>query len=386
MKLSSVGKRSFLSYFFSLRRFPPGMETIYRTRQNDRALFVTRLALLIALITYVLFGFWDYWLDSTSLQRTLPIRTLFSALWLGLCGLTFVTFFRQRLLWILSLTVISTYISVMWVLNLVSNGLLYGMLSFAYPQFVSLSVPNSRFAAFNSAMLMAIFNIGCLVFQTPEKVFLNGNFVLLPLCVVSYFCAYANEVRERHVFGLEYELEKQATTDSLTGIFNRGHFLKCAQIELDRAQRYNHALVLLMLDIDHFKQINDSYGHRVGDETLRQFSRLCQENLRSTDVFGRIGGEEFAILLPETDPKTAENVAQRLRQELSQLIIPTEKNSVHFTVSIGLALLRRNDDIDSLMQRADTALYQAKREGRNRVILSEITPLMSQKSAFVNKM
>jgi diguanylate cyclase (GGDEF)-like protein len=365
------------------RRFAPEMEAIYRKRQNERALFVTRLALMTALVAYVLFGFWDYWFHPASLPRTLPVRVLFSGMSLLLWTATFLQFFRERIAWVVSLTVISTYIFIMWVLNLMPDGLLYGMVAFAYPHFVSLTVPNLRLTLFDSAILFRVFYEGGFLFQVSEKVFLNGNFLLFPLCIVSCLCAFANEVRERHVFQLEYNLEHQATTDSLCGAFNRRYFMNCAHQEVERAQHQGHPLSLLLIDIDHFKQINDSHGHRTGDDTICAFAQTCQKNLRNTDILGRVGGEEFAILLPETDPRTAKTIAERIRQELSDLRITTDKSDVSFTVSIGVALLCPSDELDSLLHRADVALYKAKEEGRNRVILGDFA--QAQQPVLVNE-
>lgn len=171
--------------------------------------------------------------------------------------------------------------------------------------------------------------------------------------------------------GLRLELERQARFDFLTGLANRCHFIELAEQELARAQRYENPLAMLMLDIDFFKNINDSHGHKAGDLTLQKLADVCKTLLREVDVIGRLGGEEFAILLPETEGRCAFEVAERLRQALANASIrlnpsPTE---LRFTVSIGVAPMRNlNITIDTLMQTADAALYQAKHSGRNRVV------------------
>lgn len=168
---------------------------------------------------------------------------------------------------------------------------------------------------------------------------------------------------------VEQQLEGLARTDSLTGLFNRGHFLVEAELELLRSIRYGRPLSLLMIDADLFKNINDRYGHAVGDATLRKLADVCQKTLRTADIAGRLGGEEFAILLPETDHDEALEVAERLRQSLETSRVPLKSGlPLQFTVSIGVSSLASKDDnLDMLLSLADTALYDAKRSGRNKV-------------------
>ncbi|MBI5625957.1 MAG: diguanylate cyclase [Nitrosomonadales bacterium] len=168
---------------------------------------------------------------------------------------------------------------------------------------------------------------------------------------------------------LENELKHQARVDLLTGLNNRRHFFELAEQELARAKRYGAPLPALMLDVDHFKLVNDTYGHHVGDMVLQKLSEVCVQTLRGIDILGRIGGEEFAILLPETKSEQAFEVAERLRLAVAGAVVPLEQgDSIHFTVSIGVALFVATDaKIDDMLNRADTALYAAKNMGRNRV-------------------
>jgi diguanylate cyclase (GGDEF)-like protein/PAS domain S-box-containing protein len=167
---------------------------------------------------------------------------------------------------------------------------------------------------------------------------------------------------------MEAELRRLATTDVLTGAFNRRHFMEAAAVEVDRARRHGHPLVALMLDIDHFKRINDTYGHPVGDVAIKALSDTCTREIRLEDVLGRMGGEEFAIVLTETDLAGALLVAERLRQAIADIRIPTEQGVVAFTTSIGVSeRLEGDTTIDAMLSRADMALYSAKRSGRNKV-------------------
>lgn len=163
------------------------------------------------------------------------------------------------------------------------------------------------------------------------------------------------------------ELLRLATIDSLTKAWNRRHFLLQASKELDRCVRYHRPMTVVMLDIDRFKQINDRYGHQAGDEALRAFSRVCRETLRNTDLFGRLGGEEFAAVLVETGAAAAAEVSDRLRRAVANIEIPSAGEILTFTVSVGFAELGADEDIEALFNRADEALYHAKSRGRNRV-------------------
>ncbi len=167
------------------------------------------------------------------------------------------------------------------------------------------------------------------------------------------------------------KLFKLATTDPLTDTLNRRAFLERATMELERVVRYGPPLSMLMLDIDHFKRINDTYGHAVGDEALRLCSRTMKELLRTVDVVGRMGGEEFAIMLPDTDPGSARTVAQRLVSGLAQCRVRLDSGEmISFTVSVGGADMGSSGKghgttPDNLLKAADAALYEAKTGGRN---------------------
>lgn len=175
----------------------------------------------------------------------------------------------------------------------------------------------------------------------------------------------ARAERVRHM----REMEHQAHTDVLTGAFNRRHFYLFGERELSRARRIEDPLSLLMLDIDHFKRINDEYGHDIGDEALKLLTRTCLQQLRPHDLFARTGGEEFAALLPHTGIADAAMVAERIRRTVAGLALPlADGRELRFTVSIGAAQWHAGDaDLDALFKRADQKLYQAKEEGRDRV-------------------
>lgn len=174
------------------------------------------------------------------------------------------------------------------------------------------------------------------------------------------------EIRDvTHRKALEDQLLLLATQDSLTSALNRRAFNAEAQIALKRAARHHRPLSLAILDLDHFKQINDRHGHLAGDLALRQFADLCRRSLREGDIFSRYGGEEFVLLLPETDSTAASLLLERLRLELSGLVLSHGGVSFGLQVSAGLAQWEPGDSLESLFKRADQALYAAKSGGRN---------------------
>lgn len=169
------------------------------------------------------------------------------------------------------------------------------------------------------------------------------------------------------------ELHHLATTDLMTGVNNRHHFMSLLYHEFARSRRYRQPLSLLVLDLDFFKQINDGYGHAAGDTALKTFAAAAGECLRGLDVIGRLGGEEFGILLPNTDVAQSAVVAERIRGAVARIAIETEFGTVRFTASIGVTETAEGDDsVDTLLARADAALYEAKAAGRNRVAVRKL--------------
>lgn len=185
------------------------------------------------------------------------------------------------------------------------------------------------------------------------------------LALVTLFVYLTARLRDR-----EARLHEIARTDPLTGVSNRRRFLEVFAVEFERAQRYGGELSCVMLDLDHFKSINDRYGHVVGDRVLVAAAEAFRSSLRTADVIARWGGEEFALLLPHTNLAGAQAVAERCRRTLEEAVIATEGVEVGVTVSVGVSGFPGDglDSPDSLMRSADAALYEAKSRGRNRVV------------------
>jgi len=164
------------------------------------------------------------------------------------------------------------------------------------------------------------------------------------------------------------ELERQAGVDSLTGINNRRTVTDMATRAIAAAHRHGQALAVLLIDADHFKRINDAHGHEVGDEALQLISATVQCELRTEDLFGRLGGEEFVVVLPAADESAARRNAERLRANIEKAELRAGHRTIELCVSIGIAVIRAGDDFAALLRRADQAMYEAKRSGRNRVV------------------
>jgi diguanylate cyclase (GGDEF)-like protein/PAS domain S-box-containing protein len=169
------------------------------------------------------------------------------------------------------------------------------------------------------------------------------------------------------------ELQRQAIMDELTGLYNRRHFFEVARLEFERSRRYRRTLGIIMLDIDHFKEVNDQYGHLVGDQVLRVVAERCRQNVRSIDLVGRYGGEEFVLLVPETDAEGVRQLAERLRVAVSDTPIYAREIMVRITASIGVASSSADcPDLDHLISQADQALFPAKYTGCNIVGLDAV--------------
>ncbi|HYI39484.1 MAG TPA: diguanylate cyclase [Allosphingosinicella sp.] len=195
-----------------------------------------------------------------------------------------------------------------------------------------------------------------------------AGLAMLILLVVSAIAALRANVRADEATA---ELQRIAATDALTGLWNRRHLLERLEAEAGRSRRNGRPLCVAILDVDHFKRVNDLHGHPAGDEVLRMLGGLLREAVRSSDVVGRMGGEEFAILMPETDRAQARLVCERLREMVARSPVRLPSGAaLTVTLSTGIALLSGEEASSALISRADVALYDAKAEGRNRVKLA----------------
>jgi diguanylate cyclase (GGDEF)-like protein len=216
---------------------------------------------------------------------------------------------------------------------------------------------------------------------TGQEEFMYQNTTLLPLRsttgVITHVCLVIYDVTEVATNRLQLqaanrELQKLSSTDRLTSLYNRGHWEEALRLEHARHVRYGTSAALVMFDIDHFKRVNDTYGHQCGDRVIQRVADVVREHTRDADIAGRYGGEEFAVLLPDTDKHGGAMFAERLRAAVEALDVMHEGESIRCTISLGVAdMIAPMDDYKTLIERADQALYASKKSGRNRVSVDE---------------
>ncbi|NVJ61232.1 MAG: diguanylate cyclase [Gammaproteobacteria bacterium] len=210
---------------------------------------------------------------------------------------------------------------------------------------------------------------------TGTETYMYQNATMIPLTSsddeVSHVCLLVYDVTDvatskKEMTRLNLELESLSRTDRLTQLYNRGFWEESFQGEFDRCKRYKTSSSVLIFDIDHFKSVNDTYGHQAGDEVIRQTSALLRKMVRKSDVAGRYGGEEFVVYLPSTSAENATIFAERLRKNIEKLVVKHEGQEIAFTISIGICEF--NDELKShekWIEKADQALYKSKESGRN---------------------
>ena len=322
-------------------------------------------------IMIIAFNLWDRIIDPAHADTALlwrlgaaliiaPIHTI----WLTAPKKTY-TLFRALMY---AYTVVVPF-GVMKAVTMLDGGLLNGlaMLIFVYMWLPSV-LPNRRDAAIGS-VLASLVIIGVTVDSTANRMLIANAVFFSLLC--SFFATIVSakfEAAFRRAWWQEQAASREARTDPLTGTVNRRHFSEAAAAEKDRCHRYGHAGAVILLDLDHFKRVNDTYGHPVGDEALKTVAVVCAEEIRGTDLLARLGGEEFAILLPETTLKEAGQLAERLRHRIAGLEIETPRGTLRMTASFGVApLSAASGTWEETVSAADAALYRAKGAGRNQV-------------------
>lgn len=319
-------------------------------------------------IAVVLFSAWDYWLapewaGATALLRLSLVlvgslgyvswSTRFPVAWR--CGLVYLThtgamIFSSAALpdgLVLALPAIT---GVMFPLALVEPRL--------HRLFLMVLLPSLLFVALGAAVLQQHIFIGCLL-------------VYLVSLVLMAAMAVSQGRWRRAAFLTERALAFAAHHDSLSGVLARGYLIELANHDVALAKRYGRPLTICMIDIDHFKRVNDTFGHPAGDALLCEVSRVCAAQLRASDYFGRIGGEEFVSVMPETNEEDAYACAERMRRAVAAIRLDTPNGTIGCTISIGIAALHQeHGEFATLLAAADAALYQAKSQGRNRTVLA----------------
>lgn len=216
------------------------------------------------------------------------------------------------------------------------------------------------------ASLWAFFALSTAAIDAPEWRKIGVVATLLLLTLLTLYCSWRSLALLAALRASQDELSRLAGIDELTGLKSRRHFLDICAEEISRARRYGQPLAFLEIDLDFFKRINDAYGHPAGDAVLQAFARVGEQCLRDVDCFGRLGGEEFGMLLPNTDAAGALRLAERIVAAAAACAVPTGELNLRFTVSVGSTELAADDSgFESVFMRADKALYEAKASGRN---------------------
>lgn len=255
---------------------------------------------------------------------------------------------------------------------LLKDGFLYGLGGITACLFLvsvlALSLRNFLMIIAVPALLFIVLSAASM----PFFAFANNLMLYCFSVIMAGIALLAMRFFHQKAFLLEKELLHLSRYDSLSGASNRKYLTELAEHELALSKRHHRALAVAMIDIDHFKIVNDTYGHSAGDEVIRSIVLTCQRNLREIDHFGRIGGEEFVCILPETEEHEAMLCAERLRLAVEEMQIEIPSGKIKVTVSIGVAILHSGHaDWASILNDADKAMYLAKQGGRNRVMLAD---------------
>ncbi|OYQ36527.1 hypothetical protein CHU95_04755 [Niveispirillum lacus] len=342
---------------------------VWRAARLNDALAAPVATGAVSLFSFLL---WDWLLDPSQFLACLMIRTIGTFIMLG-CAWTF----RYRRLTPRGLQAVGMMavsagtVTIALTQFLLQDGFLYGPAGLAlFPTVSAVVVTRARQAPLVN--LPGLILVLVLLWVQGIDGFTRFNVIMFVGTGIfaSFILALALEHAARYSFQLELQLEEQAHIDPLTGIANRRRLEQEALAEVERARRFNRPLSLAVLDLDHFKSINDRHGHPFGDKVLRALADIGRTSLRQTDLFARFGGEEFVVLMPETTAETAAQIADRLRTKLSSTMVTEGDVSVAVTVSVGVATFGSGTaTMEALMAEADRALYAAKDQGRDRVVI-----------------
>ena len=322
--------------------------------------------LMFLMFSVLVFGAWDSFVAPEAIGRTWPLR-LTSVAFLGV-SFGLLRFTRVVTHWrLLSLLINCVmFVLMLFILVQLPNGPLLGagglMMSALLFRVHSARVALSC-GALNCLAIFWIYNW----FSISPRITTNTEIFLVIAATGNILLNFSEDRSDRNLFALEEKLKRQATTDGLTGASNRRFFSTRLDEEIARATRYGQRLTLVLLDIDRFKAVNDTRGHSDGDLALQAVASIGLENLRGSDLFARLGGEEFVVLMPHTPLEAGLILAGRLRTQIEARQVEGESGHFSVTASFGVATLGGGENGDTLVARADAALYLAKNSGRNRV-------------------
>lgn len=365
-------------------RFDPELEREYQRDYARRNAGYARAAFGFGIVMYMLFGYLDYLLSPDSYPMLWLVRLgLTTPLLLGLLAFTFTRLFE------------STMQPVLGVIGIVAAASVDVINAIAYPDvkhvyFFGVIIANMYVHTFGRVQWAWAVPVGIVNVAVYELslLFVDGvqyrdvvaaNYLMISALVLGMVANYTMEhmsrrefLRSRQLIRINAELHVHSRTDPLTGLPNRRGMLERLIEQAALASRHGRGFVVALVDADNFKTINDAHGHAGGDEALRSLAACMREFVRASDVVARWGGEEFIILFPDTGLEGAGTVAERLRGEVCAMRIAHAGRSMRLTVTVGLAEAVPGEDIDRTLRRADEALYEGKRMGRNQVVLAPV--------------
>ncbi|MDR3592880.1 MAG: GGDEF domain-containing protein [Negativicutes bacterium] len=366
--------------------FPRWNESLGNLEQEYRVHYLPAdarqmsIAIIIWQIPNILLAYADFQIFNGSMVYWSLLVVRLSLLLLSACAVqalrkavTPQVFDRTLLVWFAAAISFVLYINATWAtVAPVSSAFTVMILLTIY-----LIIPGRMFFRLIPALYMTIGSIFvCLRFGptvTPVVAYLLMVGLLMANLLGIIFSAKLYDYRRKIYLAqfeearIREELHRLASTDELTGVFNRRKLLELAKQEFDLFKQNGQPLAVLMIDIDHFKSLNDQHGHPAGDKILTRFTAFIAQNIRQTDVWGRLGGEEFVLVLPNTAREQAEIISERFRQESSQLVTRIGDKLLDFTISVGVTAASASDQTFlDILTRADIALYLAKKNGRNR--------------------
>lgn len=338
---------------------------------------------MLALLAYFLFGIADYYVVPDIGMLSLTVR-FFSVILFTLIAHGFFQY-CQRIEWLdLYLPYTTIIATIIW-FALLSQSSSRDVLTFQYGSVIFIVLANIGvqvrfFSSIIPSLLIALCTcIGVYIVSgySMHELFIF-SFAYFPIACFSLYIGWNSTLKNRQNFlhskldeNSRKALNQMAHTDALTSLHNRRYFEQLATEHIERSRQTNYPLCLLLLDVDHFKKINDTYGHDIGDEILKMMGKIAKDQIRENDLLARFGGEEFIILLTDTHIKQAQAIADRICDVISKTPYRLDaERQIHFTISIGFArFLPHCHDLRALIKSADLALYTAKQQGRNRVVM-----------------
>lgn len=350
--------------------------------------FAIRLGFLVAFMP-LLSLVPHYFLNPELVRETVWLRVLGTLAW-GLYPFTLLTGVPRRLLpgFLYGPAIVVLGLVLMQHSRSVSGGSEYaGLLSVFYLVPPLLGMPFSRKEnVLGILLLLFLPNIAAILLPRLEIPLYQLDAAAIPVSVITLYLQnlFDRQFEEKHNY--QRQLSELAHRDALTGTFNRRYFMEIGGRMLKQAHRTKEPISLIILDIDHLKNVNDKFGHAAGDQAIQETVRLMLKSLRETDLVARIGGEEFVAILPGTDQAAGQVASERLRAAIegTAILIEGGATSIRFTASLGLAEAMKNEEsLDNLLGRADQALYEAKRGGRNQVKLAIAGPFTGSPSGDV---